>query len=445
MSNDPKLIGREFVRRYNLILNKSPESLHCFFNDDAKFDHDNIDSSERTTISIIGKDAIRNAMLEQMKNYKHKCTIIHFVDTLETLNDFNGNDGLMIQVSGEISYNGDALRPFSQSFVLVAKSPFQYFVVNDIFRFTDTTFDSIYETDSINQQKNENKLQEETIASDIDVHSDKEGMDLNIQSMNLKNILQESRVITKEAILNRVPTPPKSTEDKSNANAVAPDTNELDNEKQLFQDKCILTIGNRINPNIQFDDNNTDDMTQQTTKSTEQLNFIGSNDDNHNHNKKPSSNRKRRDKRKNRSTPNDVESSYTEDSTPEKNTTQPSLNTSAKSLDESIGKSSCEEKNSTTTSTTTSEMRSETSSSKQKESSNVSPEAKSYADLVIKNKSKFGSMDSLNESPRWNSIFNKKQWKQQKKTERLHPRRSERLSLPTKGKRTKLTKLENKN
>ena len=44
-------------------------------------------------------------------------------------------DGVVVQVSGELSNNGEPMRRFVQTFVLAPQSPKKYYVHNDIFRY----------------------------------------------------------------------------------------------------------------------------------------------------------------------------------------------------------------------------------------------------------------------------------------------------------------------
>ena len=58
------------------------------------------------------------------------------VDSHETL-----ANGVVVQVSGELSNNGEPMRRFMQTFVLAPQSPKKYYVHNDIFRYQDEVFD----------------------------------------------------------------------------------------------------------------------------------------------------------------------------------------------------------------------------------------------------------------------------------------------------------------
>ena len=58
------------------------------------------------------------------------------VDSHETL-----ANGVVVQVSGELSNNGEPMRRFMQTFVLAPQSPKKYYVHNDIFRYQDEVFE----------------------------------------------------------------------------------------------------------------------------------------------------------------------------------------------------------------------------------------------------------------------------------------------------------------
>lgn len=296
MPTPPKRVGREFVRQYYTLMNRSPQHMHCFYSEEAKFIHDDIDPTERRKISVEGKTAIRDVMLERIPNFQHTSTKIHTVDTIETQ-----NEGLVIQITGEISFNKLPMRQFSQTFILIPKSPFQYFVQNDIFHFcdfesfepsvqgqssaiTEETMTSSAQADwgtqceeeqiepyeernesvprgNLNRgdgdgRENEVKLD----TSDSGLSSDAEKAIMDIQSHHLRSILQEPKSITKESVMNRGPTPPASTENDPASVESDAQPAEDTNRTQLFRDSCILTVGNVVNPNIEFDDAKRDEI-----------------------------------------------------------------------------------------------------------------------------------------------------------------------------------------
>lgn len=54
-------------------------------------------------------------------------------------------NGVVVQVTGELSNAGQPMRRFTQTFVLAAQSPKKYYVHNDIFRYQVMHFSSIVE------------------------------------------------------------------------------------------------------------------------------------------------------------------------------------------------------------------------------------------------------------------------------------------------------------
>ena len=49
-------------------------------------------------------------------------------------------DSVVVQVTGELSNNGEPMRRFMQTFVLVPQNPTKFYVHNDIFRYQDEVF-----------------------------------------------------------------------------------------------------------------------------------------------------------------------------------------------------------------------------------------------------------------------------------------------------------------
>lgn len=258
MELQPKSIGREFVRRYYTILNKSPENLHCFYDDGATFVHDDIDPLHQKTISVVGKQAIRNVMKSRQEYYRHNCTIVNGIDTVTTI-----NNGLVVKIFGEIAHNGNEMRPFSQSFVLMAVSSRQYYVLNEIFRFGDflpdmkqmiSETESIADTSKMSSDLNATFMDDDVNevmtdddhANDNNVTPESNAETINdIQTKHLKSLLQESRPSNyRKEIVSAVTVA-----------GVAP-MKLISNEtaKQLFRDNCIITIGSVVNPSIKFDE-----------------------------------------------------------------------------------------------------------------------------------------------------------------------------------------------
>ncbi|CAH2040081.1 unnamed protein product, partial [Iphiclides podalirius] len=127
-SPSPQSVGREFVRQYYTLLNKAPAFLHRFYNNYSSFVHGGLDAPNRETLPVIGQKQIHNRI--QQLNFRDCHAKISQVDSQATL----GN-GVVVQVTGELSNGGAPMRRFTQTFVLAAQSPKKYYVHNDIFRY----------------------------------------------------------------------------------------------------------------------------------------------------------------------------------------------------------------------------------------------------------------------------------------------------------------------
>ncbi|CAG5034084.1 unnamed protein product [Parnassius apollo] len=132
-SPSPQSVGREFVRQYYTLLNKAPAYLHRFYNNYSSFVHGGLDAPNRETLPVIGQKQIHNRI--QQLNFRDCHAKISQVDSQATL----GN-GVVVQVTGELSNGGAPMRRFTQTFVLAAQSPKKYYVHNDIFRYQDIVF-----------------------------------------------------------------------------------------------------------------------------------------------------------------------------------------------------------------------------------------------------------------------------------------------------------------
>lgn len=65
-------------------------------------------------------------------------------------------NGVVVQVTGELSNAGQPMRRFTQTFVLAAQSPKKYYVHNDIFRYQDEIIsDEECEPDAHSEEEDE--------------------------------------------------------------------------------------------------------------------------------------------------------------------------------------------------------------------------------------------------------------------------------------------------
>lgn len=99
-----------------------------FYNNQSSFVHGGLDPPNRETSPMIGQKQIHQKI--QQLNFQDCHAKITQVDSQATL----GN-GVVVQVTGELSNAGQPMRRFTQTFVLAAQSPKKYYVHNDIFRY----------------------------------------------------------------------------------------------------------------------------------------------------------------------------------------------------------------------------------------------------------------------------------------------------------------------
>lgn len=278
MRFQPKNIGREFVRWYYTVLNRSPDQLHCFYDKAATFIHDDIDPTQQKTVSVVGKQAICEVMKLRQMHYRHTCTVVNAIDTAETI-----DSGLVVQVFGEISYNDKTARSFSQTFVLMAASPIKYYVLNEIFRFRDflpsepvqrnrTETESSMASYDMNATFIDNSHMNGVHEEDSAMGHDESGESIDeLQSKHLKSLLHDS--LNKDG---RMPTYRKQIESAVPVTvAVTGATIEQISEtaQKLFQDKCIITVGGVINPNIKFEEEEKTDHVEMSSMESQTIAF----------------------------------------------------------------------------------------------------------------------------------------------------------------------------
>ncbi|XP_076455388.1 ras GTPase-activating protein-binding protein 2-like isoform X2 [Babylonia areolata] len=130
---EAKHVGREFVRQYYTLMHEAPQHLHRFYSQKSCFVHGGVEKPGEENLPVCGQQEIHEKILAL--NF-HDCHAkIRQVDSHPTL-----GSGVVVQVSGELSNNGEAMRRFMQTFVLAPKCAKRYFVLNDIFRYQDEVF-----------------------------------------------------------------------------------------------------------------------------------------------------------------------------------------------------------------------------------------------------------------------------------------------------------------
>jgi Ras GTPase-activating protein-binding protein 1 len=105
-----------------------------FYSTDSTFIHGGVDRPGSIEQPAVGPNDIARRINEL--NLRDCHAKIRQVDSHPTI----GN-GVVVQVTGELSNNGDPMRRFMQTFVLAPRQPKKYYVQNDIFRYQDEVFD----------------------------------------------------------------------------------------------------------------------------------------------------------------------------------------------------------------------------------------------------------------------------------------------------------------
>ncbi|XP_058836789.1 ras GTPase-activating protein-binding protein 1 isoform X2 [Topomyia yanbarensis] len=160
----PQSVGREFVRQYYTLLNKAPDHLHRFYNNYSSFVHGGLDSKNQEATLVIGQKQIHNKI--QQLNFRDCHAKISQVDSQATL----GN-GVVVQVTGELSNDGQPMRRFTQTFVLAAQSPKKYYVHNDIFRYQDVYSDDELDENERSGGEDEGEVESNVVAEHQNVAS----------------------------------------------------------------------------------------------------------------------------------------------------------------------------------------------------------------------------------------------------------------------------------
>lgn len=132
-SPSPQCVGREFVRQYYTLLHEAPEHLHRFYSHNSSFVHGGVEKPGEEQPPVMGQQEIHK-----------KITSLNFCDCHAKIRQVDSQatvgSAVVVQVTGELSNNGEPMRRFMQTFVLAPQSPKKYYVHNDIFRYQDEVF-----------------------------------------------------------------------------------------------------------------------------------------------------------------------------------------------------------------------------------------------------------------------------------------------------------------
>lgn len=132
-------IGTSFVKQYYLQMHQNPSQLHRFYQEDSSLAHGGNELG--TSEAVKGQKAIHEKI--QSLDLTDCRARIKQVDSHATL----GN-GIVIQVTGELSTHGSLMRSFVQTFVLAPKSETHFYILNDIFRFQEDVYDATSESEN---------------------------------------------------------------------------------------------------------------------------------------------------------------------------------------------------------------------------------------------------------------------------------------------------------
>ncbi|KAJ8338466.1 hypothetical protein SKAU_G00374320 [Synaphobranchus kaupii] len=147
-----QLVGREFVRQYYTLLNQAPDYLHRFYGKNSSYVHGGLDSTGKPVEAVYGQTEIHKKVMAL--SFRECHTKIRHVDAHATL-----NEGVVVQVMGELSNNMQPMRKFMQTFVLAPEGTVanKFYVHNDIFRYQDEVFG---DSDSEPPEESEGEVEE---------------------------------------------------------------------------------------------------------------------------------------------------------------------------------------------------------------------------------------------------------------------------------------------
>ncbi|KAK2904528.1 hypothetical protein Q8A73_011185 [Channa argus] len=147
-----QLVGREFVRQYYTLLNQAPDYLHRFYGKNSSYVHGGLDSNGKPVEAVYGQSEIHKQVMAL--SFRDCHTKIRHVDAHATL-----NEGVVVQVMGELSNNMQPMRKFMQTFVLAPEGTVanKFYVHNDVFRYQDEVFG---DSDSEPPEESEDEVEE---------------------------------------------------------------------------------------------------------------------------------------------------------------------------------------------------------------------------------------------------------------------------------------------
>ncbi|XP_028300569.1 ras GTPase-activating protein-binding protein 2-like isoform X3 [Gouania willdenowi] len=133
----PLFLGQEFVRQYYLLLNKNPDMMHRLYRSNSSYVHGEFDPNGTLAEAVYGQKEIYEKIKSLQFSECH--TNIRHVAAHAIL-----NDGIVVQVLGDLSNSGQPMRTFRQTLVLVPESSVdkKFYILNNIFCYEDEVFEN---------------------------------------------------------------------------------------------------------------------------------------------------------------------------------------------------------------------------------------------------------------------------------------------------------------
>ncbi|OAD81033.1 hypothetical protein PHYBLDRAFT_93066, partial [Phycomyces blakesleeanus NRRL 1555(-)] len=125
MATVPLDVGLIFVREYYTFLNKKPQRIHAFYSKNSVL----VRGDEGDVAKTYRGQEVREIKSMEELNFEDCKVLVTQVDS-----QMSANDGILIQVLGEMCNLDNPPQKFSQTFFLAPQHK-GYYVLNDIFRF----------------------------------------------------------------------------------------------------------------------------------------------------------------------------------------------------------------------------------------------------------------------------------------------------------------------
>ncbi|KAI7857817.1 hypothetical protein BDC45DRAFT_602912 [Circinella umbellata] len=174
-------VGLIFVREYYTFLNKQPHRLHAFYSKDSVLVRGDEGESAQTHR---GQEEIRGKIEEL--GFEDCKVLVTQVDS-----QTSANEGIIIQVLGEMCNKDEPSQKFSQTFFLARQSN-GYYVLNDIFRFLKDEVNIDYYTCEDDEAQHQQQLEQQKIKAQEEQQQQQQKKKLE-EAAELKKKAQEEK------------------------------------------------------------------------------------------------------------------------------------------------------------------------------------------------------------------------------------------------------------